>query len=200
MVVYDVEVLDVRILDGDVAKLLSDAQRRAIVSELKRKDEEFRLRDEKLKEHVDQQVLEARVLTLGRERDLEGAARELAQAKVQTTIEVDRIDRVGKAQNESAALEISSRARAEAGKREEEVAAQALAARVEAFQKEMAALHPELVATLITLGGQQVSAELTKNLSPLAILGGQSVSEILERLLRALPVGIGGREMGRKSP
>jgi hypothetical protein len=39
------------------------------------------------------------------------------------------------------------------------------------------------------LGNQHLAAELTRNLSPLAILGGDSVSEVAERLLRALPIG-----------
>jgi len=53
----------------------------------------------------------------------------------------------------------------------------------------MAAVAPELVATLKTLGHQQLTAELSKNVGPLAVLGGGSVSEIVERLLGALPVG-----------
>jgi hypothetical protein len=53
----------------------------------------------------------------------------------------------------------------------------------------MAALQPELVATLKTLGHQQLVAELSRNVSPLAILGGTSVSDVVERILGSLPVG-----------
>jgi hypothetical protein len=53
----------------------------------------------------------------------------------------------------------------------------------------MTALAPELVATLKTLGHQQLAAELTKNASPLAILGGESVTDVVERLIGALPIG-----------
>ena len=80
---------------------------------------------------------------------------------------------------------------AEAAGRQLEVDNRGLEAKVEAFGRQMSALQPELVATLKTLGNQDASAELTKNLSPLAILGGGNVAEVLERLLRSLPVGIG---------
>ena len=99
---------------------------------------------------------------------------------------------MGKAQNEAAALDILAGARASAAEKQVVVDNKALAARVDAFQNEMAALSPELVATLKTLGAQYANAELTKNLSPLAILGGTSVAEVLERLLKSLPIGVGG--------
>jgi len=67
MVVYDVEVLDVNILDADVRKLLSDAQRAAIVAEIKKEEEELRLKAEKLKESVNQQLSEVRKETLHKE-------------------------------------------------------------------------------------------------------------------------------------
>ena len=56
----------------------------------------------------------------------------------------------------------------------------------------MGALEPELVATLRAPGNQQMAAELTRNLSPLAILGGDSVAGVAERLLESLPIGLGG--------
>jgi major vault protein len=54
----------------------------------------------------------------------------------------------------------------------------------------MTALAPELVTTLKVLGDQHLATELTKNLSPLAILGGESVAEVVQRLLKGLPIGI----------
>jgi len=191
MWVYDVEVLEVKMLAEDVKKLLSDSQRTAIVSELGKKQEGFRLEDEKLRERVNQEILVARRETLGREVELEGAKRALNEAKVQGVVEADRLERVGKAQNEAQALDLLAAARASAAARQNEVDAKALASRVEAFQQQMGALAPELVATLKMLGTQHANAELTKNLSPLAILGGQSVADVLERLLKSLPVPLG---------
>lgn len=192
MAVYDVEVLEVKILDEDVRKLLADAQRTAIVSELGKKSQGFRLEDEKIKEKVNQEVYEARKSTLAKERELELVKRELSEARVSAAVEADRLERVGKAQNEAAALDILATSRAAAAQKQVAVDNQALGARVDAFKSEMAALSPELVATLKALGAQYANAELTKNLSPLAILGGTSVAEVLERLLKSLPIGVGG--------
>ncbi|MGC4122145.1 MAG: hypothetical protein QM765_47715 [Myxococcales bacterium] len=160
MCVYDVEVLEVKILDEDVKKLLADAQRTAIVSELGKKSQGFRLEDEKIKEKVNQEVYEARKHTLAKERELELAKRELSEARVGAAVEADKLERVGKAQNEAAALDILAGARAAAAEKQVLVDNKALAARVDAFKDEMAALSPELVATLKTLGAQYANAEL----------------------------------------
>ena len=64
---------------------------------------------------------------------------------------------------------------------------QRLVARTAAFKEQTATLHPELVATLKSLGHQQFAASLTRNLSPLAILGGESVSDAAQRLLAGPP-------------
>jgi len=64
----------------------------------------------------------------------------------------------------------------------------------------MAALAPELIATLKALGNQQLAAALTENLSPLAILGGESVADVAARLLSHLPLGPGGADAGKTVP
>ena len=56
MHVYDVEVLEVRILDEAVQALLEGAQRDAIVSEVGRKREELRLLDAQATEAVNRGI------------------------------------------------------------------------------------------------------------------------------------------------
>lgn len=156
MWVYDVEVLDVRILDAQVKKLLDDGQRAAIVAEVTRREHERR-----------RQVNAAESETFALVSELD--RRRTAQA-----IELRRMEQEAAV----AALE-----------REGEIERRALEARVTAFERQMAAIAPELVATLRALGHQQLAAELSRNVAPLAILGGESVTEIVTRLLGALPVG-----------
>lgn len=190
MWIYDVEVLDLKILDAEVEKLLADAQKAAISSEVGKKQEELRLAAEKQKESVNQQIYQAQMATLAKSVELEASRRALAEAKVRAVAELDKLERVGKAKNEAEALEISSTARAAAGSREAELQARMLEARVGAFKEQMGALQPDLVVALKAAGDRQLAGELTKNLSPLAILGGTSVAEVAERLMRALPVGL----------
>jgi hypothetical protein len=195
MVVYDVEVLDVKILDSSVAKLLSEAQRAAIVAEVKKKEEELRLTSEKLREAVNRQLSEARKESLAAEAELEGALRTLAEVKAAAEVQLDRLRKTGLAQNEADALGIASAAKHAASTRELELTTAGLQQRVAAFKEQMSALHPDLVATLRVLGNQQLTSELTKNLSPLAILGGESVASVTERLLKSLPIGLNGDEV-----
>jgi len=190
MVIYDVEVLDVKILDNAVRTLLSDAQRAAIVADVKKKEDEVRLSAEKLKESSTQQLLEVRKETLHKEVELEVAKRAVQEEKAKSEVTQDKLLKVGLALNEAEALAISSAARTDAAQKEQVLTQRELEQRVVAFKEQMSALHPELVATLRTLGNQHLTAELSKNLSPLAILGGGSVAEVAERLLRALPLGL----------
>jgi hypothetical protein len=189
MHVHDVEVLEVRILDEDVDGLLTEAQRSAIISEVGRKKEELRLLDERAKELVNRAIFETRAETLGTELRLEQQQRALATARAEGQAEAARISLVGAARSEAEALELSSLASSSARERELGLERSQLEAKTAAFEKQMSALHPELVSTLKTLGNQQFAASLTEHLSPLAILGGTSVAQIAERLLKALPLG-----------
>ncbi len=189
MWVYDVEVLDVRILDQDVKKLLEGAQRAGIVSEVNRRQEELRLSSEKLKEEVDRQIFASQIDTMRMQAELEGARRQVVLAQASSAIESHKVERVGKATNDAEAFTISTRARIAAAEQDAAIEALRLSGQVGAFKEQMAAIHPELVATLKTLGHQQLAAELSRNVSPLAILGGESVTDVVERLLGSLPIG-----------
>ncbi len=57
MWIYDVEVLDVRILDPEVQVLIGGAQRNAIVADVMRRQELLRLETERLKEQVHRAIL-----------------------------------------------------------------------------------------------------------------------------------------------
>ena len=189
MAVYDVEVLDVRILDEAVEALLTDAQRTAITSEVERKREQLRLQTEETKEAVARAIWTAQRETLGVETELELARRGLLLTKVEAKGEAARLESVSLARAQAEALAVTSTADAQARERRAAIARQLLEARTAAFKEQMAALHPELVSTLKTLGDQQFAASLTQNLSPLAILGGVSVADVAKRLLAGLPAG-----------
>lgn len=193
LVVFDVEVLDVRILDEEVEALLTDAQRTAITSEVARKREQLRLQTEETREAVARAIWAAQRETLGVEQDLELARRAVLVTKVEAKGEATRLEALGKARAEAEALALTSTAQAAADERRAAVAKLQLDARTAAFKEQMAALHPELVATLKALGDQQFAASLTEHLSPLAILGGDSVADVAKRLLAGLPLGRAGQ-------
>jgi hypothetical protein len=188
MLVYDVEVLEVRILDEDVETLLTSAQRSAIESEVLRRGQQLRLVDEQAKESVNRAVADAQRQTLDSTLALELARRALTAAVGEAAVETHRIARLGRARVEADALEVESQARAQAAARDAKLTERELEARVQAFRGQMEALQPELIATLKSLGQQELALRLTEHLSPLAILGGESVVEVAQRLLAGLPV------------
>lgn len=198
MWVYDVEVLDVKILDHEVKKLLEGAQRAGIVSEVNRRQEELRLTSQKLKEDVDRQIYSSQIETMHKQAELEAARRQLVLAQAGSAIEAHKVERVGKAANDAEAFVISTHARIAAAEQDASLDHRRLSAQVVAFKEQMAAIHPELVATLKTLGHQQLAGELSRNVSPLAILGGESVTQVVERLFGSLPLGASREEDVKK--
>lgn len=189
MWVYDVEVLDVRILDQDVKGMLAEAQRMAIMSTITRRQEELRLGDEQLKETVNQAIYAAQMATLTRAAEHEAVSRAVEVARANTRLELDKLDQIERATHEAEALGIRSRARLAVAEQEAALERQGLEARAAAFREQMQALQPELIATLKSLAGQKLAGELSRHLSPLAILGGESVAEVAGRLLDKLPLG-----------
>jgi major vault protein len=189
MWVYDVEVLDVRILDQDVKAMLGEAQRMAIMSTITRRQEELRLGDEQLKETVNQAIYAAQMASLTRAAEHEAVSRAVEVARANTRLELDKLDQIERAAHEAEALGIRSRARLAVAEKEATLERQALEARAAAFREQMQALQPELIATLKSLAGQKLAGELSRHLSPLAILGGESVAEVAGRLLDRLPLG-----------
>jgi major vault protein len=196
MWVYDVEVLDVRILDDDVDEMLCDAQRVAIVSDITRKQEQLRLGDEQLKARVEQEIHAARMAAIDAAAGLEARSRELELARAGTGVEVDRVRRLGRASIDADALDRVERTRLAVDAERAELEKVRLEARAAAFRAEMEAVAPELIATLKSLANKQLAGELTRNLSPLAILGGDSVAEVACRLLEKLPLGPRDRANG----
>jgi hypothetical protein len=186
-----VEVLDATVLDADVLALLGAAEERAIEAEVARRQEELRLESERLRAAVDTQVADAQIGALAKAVELEGARRRVALAAAESTAARARVERLGLADAEAEALAVTGQARLALAEREAALERTQQDARVAAFEVQMRALAPELVATLKMLGNQQLAAALTKDLGPLAILGGESVAEVAERLLRALPIGTG---------
>lgn len=195
MLVYDVEVLELRILDDEVDALLTHAQRATITAEVERRREALRLETEQARQLVDRAVHASQRETFVAELALEEARRALNEARATANVEATRIETVGKATSDAEALSVTSQAHAEARARMAALDARALESQVAAFRGQMEALQPELIATLKTLGHQQLAATLTEQLGPLAILGGDSVVDVAARLLAALPVGSAGRDL-----
>ena len=189
MWVYDVEVLDVNILDDDVSDMLCEAQRSAIESTISRRRVGLHLGDRELEESVKRQISAAEVQTLHALNELQLAKCSVSVSKLETELKLEEEERIRRARNVADARAIELETETTLDNHKLAVEKDRLAAQVSAFGKQMAAIQPELVNTLKQLGNQQLVGALSKNLSPLAILGGESVAEVTARLLDHLPMG-----------
>lgn len=180
MLVYDVEVLEIRILDAQLEEILGRAQHNAILADVTRREEALQ-----------RGILASKLETLHERVRFEEAQRELQAAEIASRVGADREERLGRAKNEADALLAAHAAKQEVAEREADLERRREDARVAGFERQMAALAPELVTTLKTLGHQALAAELSRNVSPPAILGGESVSDVVERLLGSLPMASG---------
>jgi major vault protein len=180
MLVYDVEVLEIRILDAQLEEILGRAQHNAILADVTKREEALQ-----------RGILASKLETLQERVRFEEGQRVLSAAEIASRVAADREEKLGLARNEADALLVSHAAKHDVAEREAELARRAFESKVAGFERQMGALAPELVATLKTLGHQHLAAELSRNVSPLAILGGESVGDVVERLIGSLPMGNG---------
>lgn len=189
MWVYDLEVLSVAILDEEVEEMLATAQRQTIESEIARKREARRLGDQRVRESVNQEIFAAQVETTQRAAELDAVQQKRSRLEAEHNSALAHLLALGEARADADAMTLRESAAHQAAARAAEIERVRLEARAKAFEQEMGALAPELISTLKTLGNQRMAAELSANLSPLAILGGESVAAVAERLLDKLPLG-----------
>ena len=197
MHVYDVEVLEVKILDSNVEQLLVKAQRDAISQMLdlgsKRRTLEFTKESESLVREIEVTKAETRfaLLTLKQQEIGKQLEHDIAQvqARVQGGIETHKLNlQAEKSASEIAGLTLA-RERADS---EQEIALEKqrqdarlleLSAEVEAVVKKATAISPDLIAAINAFGERALIEKISESMAPLAILGGKSVTEVVQNLL-----------------
>jgi major vault protein len=198
MRVYDVEVLDVKIRDEEIAHLLKKAERDAVSKWLTLAQKERELEVDKKLETITQESLKLKNTT--RELDMElqqkqverDLALELARIKSSTDQEQAELDfRTTKQESldKVAEAELSrSRAKEEQviGFEEKrlEMAAEDFKAQVEGFVAKAESIQPGLVEAMTQLGDKAMLTALSEHMSPVAILGGKSVVDVASQLVK----------------
>lgn len=197
MRVYDIDFIDARIEDAEMANALVDAQHETIRQDLmlehsKRQLLSFKeneaIRRERTLESEKTSKLEAetKLASITRNSDLvlkdietknyaedNKLTNKLQQQKLLDEIQRAEIDRL------QADADLKERiSKADLALRVEELRAQA-----QAEIDRITAVTPDLIAAMQSLGHSQLVEALTSNLSPLAILGGTSVADIGRKLL-----------------
>lgn len=189
--IYDVEVFNVHIKDGDVASSLKSAKQDALKGslQLERQRDEYSVTQEL--EELKRKILDEHVITNTHTATTEMARikrdRQLALEKILTDATSDEARReIEKSEHEfemekvaehleMEVKELIEKAKVDKGKLDAEAAA---------VVKKSQAWSPQLVAALERLGEDKLLSALTENMSPMAILGGESVADVLNRMVK----------------
>ncbi|MCB9796705.1 MAG: hypothetical protein H6741_28735 [Alphaproteobacteria bacterium] len=202
MRVHDVEVLELDIVDDDVAELLTHAQTEAIEQAVEVAARETRmvkdLRVQEIERAVAQEAHRTELLRL--ELAAERAARAQAEAEVEKAREATLAGLAAELERARAALQVELSAKAlETRKAEAEaelarrqalqtLELEALQARVDGAVRTAEAFDPQLAYAIHRLGDQELMAKLAENFGELAAVEGRGLLETARRFLDFMPV------------
>jgi len=197
MRVYDMDFIDARIEDSEMAVALVDAQHESIRQDLmleqnRRQLESFK-ENEVLKrersseaEVTNRLASELRLASINREselalRDIE-VSQEAADRKLQNKLAQQKmLDDIQKAEIDR--LQADADLKHRISEASMKLRVDELRAQAQAEIDRITAVTPDLMAAMQTLGHSEMVSALTHNLSPLAILGGTSVADVARNLL-----------------
>jgi major vault protein len=198
MHVYDVEVLDVTLGDGDIAKMLLEAQhasvRQALSLAAERRKLELTRETELTRRAVSELQSTTRLaeLSLRQTEHAQTTALRLAEVQSEAALETERKAVRAAEQSLFDLVHAAEMGRTKSrGEVESALEAEAQARRLAELQAEVRAVvekaqavSPDLVAALQAFGDRALAAKMAESMAPLAILGGESVAAVLSRLLQ----------------
>ena len=202
MHVYDVEVLDIKIGDSQIAQLLVSAQHDAVKQAIDLAQQEKRLEVTKRTEVIQREIDSAKAQTATSRTELEAAQvtknLELTLAKVMAEARAAEAKLNQQVAEQAKKMEINSAelAREKARSDQELAAAKAeldqrleqLKAEVLAVVDKAKAVSPDLIAALQAFGDKALAEKMAESMSPLAILGGRSIADVFAQLLAGTPL------------
>ncbi|HNV69739.1 MAG TPA: hypothetical protein PKO06_08585 [Candidatus Ozemobacteraceae bacterium] len=202
MVIYDVEVLDVKIGDTGIEKLLVEAQHSVVQQNLEVSAQKRQLEYVRQTETVKQQVAQAKATTKTLEIDIqtEEVKRQLMLnlAKIESEVEGRKLALEAKFNDQEllTKVETAELARRKAAAdlelavahRRLEQQLESLRAEVKAVVDKAEAVSPELIAALQAFSDRALAERMAESMAPLAILGGKSIAEVFATLLQGTPI------------
>jgi len=198
MHLYDVEVLDTRIGNSQIAVEIESAQHEIVTNEIGLEKDKQRLDLTLARQRIQQEINDAeaatRVAAIVIERSLadeeaktaeEASAHALAEKtrKLELTEAIESVtDKIAnsdlarkKAKDEQALVELTARKKLDAETLEKETAA---------FKTRMESIAPGLIAALQVHGDKVLTADMVKELGAVAALTGDSVEGVYKRLMK----------------
>lgn len=201
MRVYDVEVLDVKIENSEIAKLLIETQHNTFKAALSVAAIERELDNTKRTEAAKRSITEEKTVTFTADKDLEKKKVELELAVNLATIvaEAQRIAEKNQANfNQQEVLDNIKKAELARTKQEEEqkldLARREIEQRLnelrgqtDEYVRRVGAVSEDLIVALQAFGDKDLIEKASKAMAPLAIIGGTSIVDVLNRFLEGTP-------------
>lgn len=205
MRIYDVEVLEVKIGDATIARLLVDEQHRTVQQEidLQNKRRELELTQER--EQINTKILEARETSRAKEHefqvlDLErGFSIKKKQADQESTIKKSEVefqkslqvlfDEIQKA--EVTRTEAKAVVEHSIEEKRVKLALEQVEAEAKALKQKGEAISPQLIAALQQFSDAHVMANLSEAVSPIAMIQRTGIMDILAQLFEGSGIGQG---------
>jgi major vault protein len=201
MRIYDVEVLDLAVLDGRVSELLAEAQLGAIQSAVEVASKQAALTDQQCVEQIERSLLQEHHKTklledaLVAERDLRAHA--LEEERQQRIAALRRASRAAELDDAAAEADVK-RARLAGAALEQEAQLQhraatqtldvaLLGAKIDGAVRQAQAYSPDLVAALQRLTDAQLLSSLAANFGELAAVEGKGLLETARKFLDFVP-------------
>ena len=188
MRVYDLEVLNIDVLDEDIDEMLSSAQQEAFQKEITKRRAELEFDLVTATEHIRQATNALKTQSCESELEYIAKQKEVRTREAEMNVEVDRMQKIGMAHNAVDARKIEyehEKAKAEdQSKRKQNM----LNANTQAYIARMEAVSPDLVSVLRRMGDQELLTKVAENLGELSVLEGKSIQDILQGVLRGLPL------------
>ena len=193
MDIYDVEVLSVTIADTHrgIADLLKNATTAAVTSAIQLTSSEQTLANTRRQTTIDMEIAELTTKVAVYKQELAMLATEAEAKATMAELEADVAEQVARLNALVAEQEQKNAVAAAEFNRTKVLSDQEVALekeRVVLFEKKMAALTPNLIQAMQTLGDNEVVTRLSTAIAPLAILEQSSTSIVLERLFKGTPL------------
>jgi major vault protein len=198
MHIYEVEVLDISILDRSIEELLFKAKHDEIRQKLALEHRQKELRFTQETETIAQQIADARSLTKKKTIELEKSeaekqleldlAKSLAEQKVQMQeMETMLLDQAKQLEINALKLQKDKETQdlqLQMSQRLLEQRVQELRAQVQAVVDKAQAISPDLIAALQAYGDKALAEKMAETMAPLSIIGGKSIVEVFANLVQ----------------
>jgi hypothetical protein len=187
MKVYDLEVLNISILDPTIGELLKKTQQDAFSNEMKKRSSERELEVSRTIERCQQELYGLKKETLEKKTEILSKEAGMALTQIQESLKQDKEKKIGTATNDVEAAKVAYELQKQKSAEEQERQIALMKAETEEYKNRMGAVTPNLIATLTRLGDQELLTKLSENLGQLSVLEGKSIQEIIQAAVKTLP-------------